>query len=79
MSQRVVAEGKPRYGYNLDCVLVNAVLLPLQGDRSFDVNDAAVQKDKEILDRARTAYKAADKTKSALAFDEPLFIYHVLT
>ena len=36
------------------------------GDRGFDVNVESTRKDKEILERARTAYKAAaSNTKSA--------------
>ena len=45
----------------------------LSGDRGFDVCDVCLEKDREILDRARTVYKEAQKTGKASGTLSPVF------
>ena len=45
----------------------------LPGDRGFDVCDVCLEKDREILDRARTVYKEAQKTGKASGTLSPVF------
>ena len=57
------------------------VCLPLLGDLCFDVDKEALSKDKEILDRARTAYMGAATVrtpKSAKLASSVQFSMHVL-
>ena len=49
----------------------SVITVPLRGDKDFSVNTACVEKDKELLDRARSAYIAA---ATGAKGNQPLFL-----